>query len=382
MLIHNLELTAAQKTKQEEFAAFVDAEIAPLAGGFDQEEQVPRTVMQRIVNKGYWGGELPPEYGGSGMDMITFGLFNEEIGRGCANIRNMIGVQGMVSSCILRWGTAEQKKYWLPRLSLGELMVAFALTEPEIGSDVKNMQTTARLENSEYIINGRKKWITFGETADLYLVFAQSDGKVGAFLVERDTPGFSTQPITGMLGFKGSMLAELFFEECKIPAANLIGKVGFGLSHVANHGLSHGRYSTAWGCVGLAQACLNACIQYAGKRKQFEVYLKEHQLIQEMIANMVTNIMAAKLLCFRAGQLREKRDSRAILETSIAKYFASTVAFKIADDAVQIHGANGCGPEYPVQRYFRDAKIMEIVEGSSQIQQILIAKHAFGKMIR
>ncbi len=263
MSVNNLELTNQQKEKQEEFKAFVDAEIVPVAGQFDQEEYMPKSIIQKMIDKGYWGAELPSEFGGSDMDNITYGLFNEEIGRGCANVRNMIGVQGMVSSSILRWGTKEQKEKWLPRLSSGELTAAFAITEPDIGSDIKNINTTVKLEGSEYVINGSKKWITFGQNADLIMIFAHCDGKVGAFLVERNTPGFSSKPITGLLGFRGSMLAELKLENCRIPANQLVGKLGFGLSLVANHGLVHGRYSTAWGAVGLAQACLNACLEFA-----------------------------------------------------------------------------------------------------------------------
>ncbi|RCX18346.1 hypothetical protein DFR58_105110 [Anaerobacterium chartisolvens] len=379
MELYSLDLTEIQGNNQIAFRAFVDSEIVPLAAAFDQNEYISFDIINKMVEKGFWGAELPREYGGRGFDMISYGLFNEEIGRGCANIRNLVGVQGMVSSAILKWGSDEQKNNWLPRMASGEITAAFALTEPDIGSDVKSMKTSVMQDNSEYIINGSKKWITFGQSANLYLVFAQCDGKVGAFLVERDTPGFSTKPIKGLLGFRGSMLAELNFDECRIPKENIVGRLGFGLSHVANYGLTHGRYSTAWGCVGLAQGCLDACVKYASERKQFDTYLKEHQLIQQMIADMMTNVTAARLLCLHAAYLREAGDQRSIMETSLAKYFASTIASKAASDAVQIHGANGCSAKYPVARYMRDAKIMEIVEGSTQIQQVLIARHAFSK---
>jgi hypothetical protein len=231
------------------------------------------------------------------------------------------------------------------------------------------------------VLTGQKKWISFGQNADLFLTFAHCDGRITAFLVERETPGFSTEPISGLLGARASMLAELHLDQCRVPQENIVGQVGFGLTHVASYGLSHGRYSTAWGCVGLAQGCLEACLRYTKKREQFGVRLREHQLIQEMIADMFTNVTAARLLCYRVGRLREKRDRRAIMETSVAKYFASTVAAKIASNAVQIHGANGCGSEYPVQRYLRDAKIMEIVEGSTQVQQLIIATYAYRGLV-
>jgi glutaryl-CoA dehydrogenase (non-decarboxylating) len=181
-----------------------------------------------------------------------------------------------------------------------------------------------------------------------------------------------------MLGVRASMLAELSFENCVVPKENMLGRAGFGIPYIAASALDYGRYSVAWGCVGVAQACLDACVQYTSERKQFDVYLRDHQLIQQMLTDMLTNTKAARLLCYQAGYLRETGDPRAIVDTSIAKYFASTTANKIAGDAVQIHGANGCSGDFPVQRYLRDAKIMEIIEGSTQLQQTNIAKYAFG----
>lgn len=173
------------------------------------------------------------------------------------------------------------------------------------------------------------------------------------------------------------MLAELHLDNCQIPQENIVGRLGFGFSYVASSALDYGRYSVAWGCVGIAQACLEACIRYTSERKQFGVYLKEHQLIRQMIAEMIANVKAARLLCYQAGYLKDIGEPRAIFETSIAKYFASTMVTKVANDAVQIHGANGCSSEYPVERYLRDAKIMEIIEGSTQIQQITIAEYGY-----
>lgn len=247
MSINNIELTRRQREKQEEFRDFVDKKIMPISRQLDEQEEMFETVVQMLINNGYWGSEVPLEYGGAGLDSLTYGLLNEEIGRGCANIRNLIGVQGMVTSCILRWGNKEQRRKWLPLLSSGKMTAAFALTEPEIGSDAKSINTTAKLDKVEYVLNGKKKWISFGHSADLFLLFAKVDGQIGAFIVERGTPGFSSKPITGLLGFRGSMIAELTLKECRIPAENLIGRVGFGLALVANHGLSNGRYSTAWG---------------------------------------------------------------------------------------------------------------------------------------
>jgi glutaryl-CoA dehydrogenase (non-decarboxylating) len=373
-----LELTTDQKNDQAEFRAFVNEEIVPHADRYDREERVPAEVIGRMAHKGYLGALLPTEYGGRNMDAITCGLLNEEVGRGCSSLRSLLTVHGMVSLSILRWGSKQQKERWLAQLASGETIGAFALTEPQAGSDAKNISTTANRAGNDYVLQGRKKWITFGQIAGLFLVFAKCDGKSAAFLLEKNTPGLSVTPISGMLGVRASMLAELSFENCVVPKENMLGRAGFGIPYIAASALDYGRYSVAWGCVGVAQACLDACVQYTSERKQFDVYLRDHQLIQQMLTDMLTNTKAARLLCYQAGYLRETGDPRAIVDTSIAKYFASTTANKIAGDAVQIHGANGCSGDFPVQRYLRDAKIMEIIEGSTQLQQTNIAKYAFG----
>lgn len=372
-----LELTAQQKSDQDEFRKFVNLEILSQADRYDREEQVSGEVIGKLARKGYLGALVPTEYGGREMEMITCGILNEEVGRGCSSLRSLLTVHGMVSQAISKWGNAQQKEKWLPRLASGEVVGAFALTEPQAGSDAKNIMTTVTATAAGYVLNGQKKWITFGQIADLFLVFAQSEGKTAAYLVEKDSPGLSLSPIHGMLGVRASMLAELHFKDCVVAKENLLGRVGLGIPYIAAMALDYGRYSVAWGCVGVAQACLDACLQYTNERKQFGVYLRDHQLIQLMLTDMLTNTKAARLLCLQAGYLRESGDPRAIVDTSIAKYFASTSLNKIANDAVQIHGANGCSSEFPVQRYLRDAKIMEIIEGSTQLQQINIAQYAF-----
>lgn len=372
-----IELTTQQKDAQAEFRAFVDEEVMPHANRYDQEERTPPALIEKLAQKGYLGAVLPRVVGGKGMDMITYGLLNEEIGRGCSSLRSLLTVHCMVAYALSKWGNKSQKEYWLPKLATGEIVAAFALSEPNVGSDAKSVETTATLSGDSYVLNGQKKWITYGQIADVFLVFAQCAGKPSAFLVEKNSPGLSIQPISGMLGVRASMLAELEFRDCRIPQENLVGRLGFGFSYVASSALDYGRYSVAWGSVGIAQACLEACIQYTSQRKQFGVYLKEHQLIRQKITEMIANVKAARLLCYQAGYLKEIGEPNSIIETSIAKYFASTTATKVANDAVQIHGANGCTSEYSVARYLRDAKIMEIIEGSTQIQQITIADYGY-----
>lgn len=372
-----IELSAPQKEFQADFKLFVDSEIAPYADQFDREECTPREVIDKLARKRYLATMLPEEVGGLGRDAITFGVLNEEIGRGCSSIRSLLTVHTMVSQAILRWGSREQKAHWLPRLAAGETIGAFALTEPDVGSDAKSVETSLTPQGDKFIINGRKKWITYGQIADLFLLFAQCDGKPTALLVERDSPGLVIRPISGILGTRGSMLAELHFDACETPRHNLLGGIGFGFAAVGAAALDWGRYSVAWGCVGIGQACLNACLHYTSERQQFGAYLKDHQLIRQMMTNMVTNVDAARLLCYQAGYLIDKGDPAAAAAIFKAKYFASTMATKVAADAVQIHGANGCSADYPLQRYMRDAKIMEIIEGSTQIQQLIIAEHAY-----
>lgn len=374
-----IELTSKQKDAQAAFEAFADEAIFPYADQFDREERVPREVIDRFARQGYLGAVLPEDVGGMGLDMITFGLLNEAIGRACSSVRGLLTVQSMVAYALLRWGNPNQKRDWLPRLASGETLGAFALTEPNIGSDAKHIETTAERRGDSFIINGRKKWITFGQLADVFLVFTQCEGKHAAFLVERDRPGLSTKPLLGLLGTRASMIAEVHLDSCEVPRENMIGGRGFGIIGVALSALDLGRYTIAWGSVGIGQACLNASLKYASERRQFGEPLQRHQLIQEMIANMVTQVKAARLLCYRAGYLKDIDDPSATAETLVAKYFASTMAPRVASDAVQIHGGNGCGSDYPVQRYLRDAKVMEIIEGSNQMQQVMISRNAFSE---
>ncbi|WP_375476973.1 acyl-CoA dehydrogenase family protein [uncultured Nostoc sp.] len=372
-----LELSTQQKNAKAEFRAFVNQEICPDAGEWDSKEFTPPELIKKIAQRGFLGAILPQEYGGQGMDMITYGILNEEIGRGCSSIRSLLTVHNMVAHALCKWGNKSQKQYWLPKFASGETIAAFALSEPNVGSDAKSVETTATLAGDVYVLNGQKKWITYGQIADVFLVFAKCEGKPTAFLVEKNSPELSVKPMSGILGVRASMSAELHFNNCQVSLENLVGKLGFGFSYIAATALDYGRYSVASGCVGIAQACLEACIKYTNERKQFGVYLKEHQLIRQMISQMITNVKAARLLCYQAGYLKDINDPNSILETSIAKYFASTVATKIANDAVQIHGGNGCNSEYPVERYLRDSKIMEIIEGTTQIQEITIADSGY-----
>ena len=368
-----VELIEREQQTRDTFRAFADKEIAPYADSFDQQERIPAELIARLARQAYLGAALPKQFGGLGLDLDLYGVLHEELGRSCSSVRSLVTVQGMTAQAILKWGSPELREVWLPKIASGEVISAFALSEPGVGSDAASVETTATADGDHYILNGTKKWITFGQIANLFLVIARNEQKPIALLVEADTPGLNREPITGMLGVRASMLATIKLTDCKVHKRNTVAKPGFGFSPVATTALEHGRYCVAWGCVGIAQACLEACTQYVTQRKQFGNYLKDFQLIQQMITRMVCDVRAARALCRQAAEAKSENDPSAFTAINIAKYFASLVASRCAADAVQIHGAVGCSPESSVQRYFRDAKIMEIIEGSTQIQEFVIA---------
>lgn len=373
------ELSEAQKEMRLRFRQFVQEYIAPFAGEWDRAERVPQQLIDELRRRGYVGVPLPQHPGGD-MDAITYGLLTEELARGCSSVRSLLTVHDMVSLGLHRWAGRAVKEEFGEAVASGRLLCALALSEPEAGSDAASVKTEARATNEGYVLNGKKKWTTFGQIADLFLVLARCQEKLAAFLVPASTPGLLRRPMKGIAGTRASLLAEIEFHECHVPAHYLIGKIGFGFSHVISSVLDHGRYSVAWGSVGIAQACLDACLEYTTNRRQFGVKLREHQLVQRKLTDMIVHTRAARLLCYRAGYLRETKDPGASPETLVAKYFASKTAVRAANDAVQLHGANGLTDEYPVARLLRDSKVMEIIEGSTQIQQITIAGYPFDEL--
>lgn len=375
-----VELSGAQREARLRFRQFVLEHITPHADRWDREERVPSELIGGLREHGYLGSPLPVEAGGGGLDAITYGLLTEELARGCSSVRSLLTVHDMVALAVWRWGNRELKAKVGTRAARGELLCALALSEPDAGSDAAGVQSEARAAGDGYVLHGRKKWITYGQIADLFLTLVRCEGKLTAFLVPADAQGFTRRPLRGIVGTRASLLAELEFDQCFIPASHLVGRVGFGLSHVVGAALDHGRYSVAWGSVGIAQACLDACLEYTSVRKQFGVELSEHQLVQRKLTNMITDTRAARLLCYRAGYLRQVGDPGAASETLVAKYFASKAAVRAANDAVQLHGANGLTEDYPVARYLRDAKVMEIIEGSTQIQQMSIARNPLAEL--
>jgi glutaryl-CoA dehydrogenase (non-decarboxylating) len=370
-----LELSEAQRQARQRCRDFVAEWVAPDAGAWDREGRMPETVIAELRRRGYLGAHLAREAGGGGVDAITYGLLTEEIGRGCSSLRSLLTVHDMVSEAVRRWGSPYLKREVLPRLARAELLAALALSEPNVGSDAASVETEAERDGDAFVLTGCKRWITFGTIADVFLVFARCGGQVAAFLVPATAVGLARQPITTVVGTRAAHLAELTLTRCRVPADHLVGRVGFGFSHVAATALDLGRYSVAWGAVGIAQACLDACLAYTSSRHQFGKPLAKHQLVQRKLTRMIVDTRAARLLCYQAGYRRSIGAPDAATDTLIAKYFASRAATRAANDAVQLHGANGLSQDYPVERYLRDAKVTEIIEGSTQIQQIAIASY-------
>lgn len=376
----NISLDLKQKQILNRAREFAEREIRPFVNEIEKAEALPRDLIDKLAAEGYLGSTFPEEYGGLALDPITYGLLTEEIGKADANTRGLLTVHvSLVGESILKWGKKEQKAYWIPKMIQGEQLGAFALTEPDVGTDAKNVQTHYQRQGSDFLLNGQKKWISFGEIADFFLVIASQAKEVTAFIVERERAGVTTRPLTGLLAGRASHIAEVQLDNVVIPKENILGQEGAGFSYIVSTALDHGRYSIAWSGVALAQAALEAMVSYARERSQFGKKLRSFQLIQGMIADAVTKTHAARALCLRAGRLRTAGDLDAIVETSLAKYYASKAAMAVTHDAVQIHGGNGCYDKYPVERYFREAKILEIVEGTSQIQQEILAAYGIKK---
>ncbi len=378
----HLDLTDEQRAVREMARKFADEYIVPVARDNDVHERFPGDIIAKMGALGLLGGPVPPEYGGAGLDYISHALVTEEIGKACSSVRTTISVQiSLVELSLARWGTEEQRQRYLPAMCNGTLIGCFGLTEPNAGSDPSGMETTAVADGDHWMLNGHKIWISNGGVAGLAIVFAQTDKSlghrgIGAFLVDRGTAGFSTRDMHGKLGLRASNTGELFLEDCRIPKGQVLGKVGEGFK-VAMSALDNGRYSVAAGCVGICQGCVDASVRYAKDRKQFGRAIGSFQMVQDLIARMIVDTEAARLLVFRAGHLKNQR-LRCTREISIAKYFASEAAVRCALDAIQVLGSYGYSNEYPVERYLRDAKVATIYEGTSQIQKLLIASHDLG----
>ncbi len=365
-----------QTARYEEFNDFVTREVAPVAAICDRQQTAPLDLLPVLARHGYFGSNLPTKHGGLGWDTVTFGLLCEALGRCSSSVAVYVTVQTMVSIGLMKWGTAEQKDRWLPQLASGKLLAAFALTEPGAGSAIESITTTFTQcrGTDDLLLNGSKRWISCAQTAGLFLVFGKCGEQPVACLVPRESPGLHIEPIDDMLGLRGAGLAELRFKDVTVPADNILGKPGFAMSHVAPVSLHFGRISTACSALGLLRACFEESIAYASTRRVGSNLVGELGMIRSLIADMGTALQAGKLLCHEACRSADDHSPDAFEKALIAKYFTSRAAVRAASDAVQIRGASGCHGSSPVSRYYRDAKIMEIIEGTTQVHEQLLSK--------
>lgn len=372
------ELSEDQKMARDSAREFAEKRLKPLAQRLDEEEEIPRELYAQAAELGFFGMLLPEEHGGLGLDYVSYACVMEELARGCAAFQVCLTVHNsLVATAILRHGTKEQKARWLPKLARGEWIAAYSLSEPGSGSDAGSLSCSARPEGGHYVVDGTKSWVSSAGFADLFLVFVSTDRAkksygVSCLLVEKGTPGLTPGKKEKKMGIRASDTRELSFRDCRVPKENLLGTEGEGFK-IALSQLDGGRVGIAAQAVGIAQAAFEEALAYAKDRRQFDKRIADFQGIQFKLADMAVGIDAARLLTRRAAALLDG-GGRATKEASMAKLFASQTANRVAYDAVQIHGGNGYIREFPVERYFRDARVTEIYEGTSEIQRVVIAR--------
>ncbi len=362
---------------------FAQKELEPRAKEFEDKHEIPKDVLQKLGELGYLGLAVPEAYGGVGADALSYAIVMEELSKACASTSTVVTVQNtLVEFPIVEFGTEAQKRKYLPKLATGEWFGAFALTEPESGSDAAGMKTTARREGDVYVLNGSKRFITNAAFARLFVVFALTAPEAGnrgvsCFLVERDTPGFTVGREEDKMGIRGTSTCELFFEDCRVPAENLLGEENKGFK-IAMLTLDAGRIGIAAQALGIAEAAFDEALKYAQERTAFGQPLAAFQAIQFKLADMKAQIEAARWLVYHAAWKKDQGEDY-ILESSLAKLYASEVASRVADEAVQIHGGYGYIRDYKVERLYRDARITRIYEGTSEIQKLIIARQLLGR---
>src|ERR1700736_6508846 len=378
----DFDLTDEQRLIKDTAREFTDREIVMQSRENARNHHFDVELVRKVADQGYLGAIVPPEYGGAGLDYLSYGLVVEEIGRGDSAIRTVISVQtSLVCSGILRWGTEEQKSKYLPKLCSGEWLGCFGLTEPDTGSDAANQRTRAKRTDTGWVINGAKMWISMGNYAKVALIFAQTDPDLGykglaCFMVDTDQPGFKAQTIEHKMGLHASDTASIALEDVEVSDEDMLGEVGDGFKG-AMSSLDSGRYSVAAGCVGICQGCVEESVSYAKEREQFGRPIASFQLVQAMIADMVLKTEASRMLVWRAGWLKDKGRPNT-LETSVAKLHATEAAVDCANMAIQVHGGAGYVDDHPVERYLRDARVTTLYEGTSQIQKLIIGRAMTG----
>jgi len=365
---------------------FVRREVQPIADRYDNEDIYPHELVEPMREMGLFGITIPEEYGGMGLDYTTFAMIFEELSKGWMSVSGIIGTHHVLSHVVANGGTEEQKQRFLPRMASGEIRGGLGLTEPDAGSDVQGIRTTAVKEGEEYVLNGSKMFITNAENGTAFAVLAKTDTAaepayrgISCFVVEKPSTGFSVGRHLDKLGYRGIESCELVFEDCRVGSDNLVGEVeGQGFRQVMS-ALETGRINVAARAVGVAEAALDAAVRYAQQRKTFGVPIAEHQAIQLMLADMATKVQAARLLTYDAAAKKDAGQERIDLEAGMAKLYASEICQQVALDAMRIHGGYGFIKDYPVERYYRDAPLMIIGEGTNEIQKLVIARRLLQK---
>jgi glutaryl-CoA dehydrogenase (non-decarboxylating) len=356
------------------FARFANEAISPYAAASDAAGAIRPECIEAIRSAGYLGAFLPRDVGGLGLDAVSYGLLTCEMARACSSCRTLMTVHDMVGSAILRWGSRELRSEILPQLATGSLIAAFALSEADAGSDAAAMRATIRRQGEDLILDGVKSWVSYGQTANLFLVFGRSEEGITAVLVSGEQPGITRRAVTEMVGTRAAMMADVRFEACRLSPHSIVGKPGFGLTHIAQTALDHGRYSVGWGAVGIIDAAFAACTAFVRERCQFGTPLVTQPQIRVHLTRMAALARASRLMCREAGLLRQARAPEAIIETMLAKYFAAKSAVSAANAAVQIHGARGLLRSGKPERLLRDAKVTEIIEGTAEMLELLIGE--------
>lgn len=373
----DFDYTEEQRMIRETVRDFAEKEVKPVAAEIDRTDAFPRRLYKRMGEIGLLAMTLPPDYGGSGADTISWSIVEEELARASAAVADAQLVTKLMSHTILGHGTEQQKKKYIARLGKGEITCATALTEPDAGSDLKSVKTSARIDGNHFILNGSKRFITFGAMVDMAIALVTTDRTLGtkammSIIVEKERPGFLRGKKEDLMGVRGLETGELIFDSCRVPRENMVGEIGQGF-RIALGSLDMGRIGIGSQALGLAQAAMEEAIHYAKQRTAFGQTISNFQAIQFMVADMSSHIEAARLLLRKAAFLndRGKPFSR---EAAEAKLFASDLAVKVATDALQIHGAYGYSKDYPIERIYRDAKVYQIWEGTSQIQRMVIGR--------
>jgi len=377
----SIKLTDEQLMIQTMVRDFSREVIAPTAAERDKTKEFPGDNLKQLGELGFMGMMVPPEYNGSGADTVSYVLALSEVAYSCASTAVVMSVHNsIVCESILRYGTEDQKQRFLKPLATGEIIGAFALTEPNAGSDPVRQTTKAVRDGDSYILNGTKRFITTGKNAGVIIVTAKTDESkrhkgISAFLVKKETPGFTVGPLEDKMGLRGSDTVDLIFEDCRVPAKDILGEEGDGFK-IAMTGLDGGRIGISAQSVGVAQAALDAAVQYTKEREQFGQSISRFQGLRWMVADMATDIEAARQLMLSASAMKDRGENYTA-QASMAKLFSSEMVNRVTATALQLHGGYGYIKEYPVERYYRDARVFTIYEGTSEIQRIVISNHVF-----